>query len=252
MIVIVIVMGERLESLSSMIQDVEEGEISDDTASVEEITEEDFVKPPETAKVLVVSNQNQDSEDPKPRVWTMRDLYKYQNKYQTPSNYASGLYHLAWSQAVQNKPLDEILEFNNTTSTTTTENSTFKRSGSSMSMNDDNYNNNNKKKKSDCGASAAKEVSGKVVIDVSGDEADDDKTEVEDIKKEEGELEEGEIDLDSEPDVREAEEEVGSKNNDLDHAPNISNVNVKENALEKRVKLIRDGLEAVIVNDEGK
>ncbi|KAM7464781.1 hypothetical protein LguiA_032902 [Lonicera macranthoides] len=244
-------MGERLESLSSMIQDVEEGEISDDTASVEEITEEDFVKPPEAAtKVLVVSNQN--SEDPKPRVWTMRDLYKYQNKYQTPSNYASGLYHLAWSQAVQNKPLDEILEFNNTTTTTTppptTPTTDFKRSGSSVSINDDNYNNNNKKKKkSDCGASASKDVSGKVVIDVSGDEADDDKMEVEDVKEEEGELEEGEIDLDSEPDVREAEEEVGSKNNDLDHAPNISNV-----ALEKRVKLIRDGLEAVIVNDEGK
>lgn len=91
--------------------DVEEGEISD-SASVEEISEDAFNKqqdPPTsttvtttaTTKVVNSNNQNQNSST---RVWTMRDVYKYP----ISRDYARGLYNLAWAQAVQNKPLNEL------------------------------------------------------------------------------------------------------------------------------------------------
>ncbi|XP_016492579.1 RNA polymerase II C-terminal domain phosphatase-like 3 [Nicotiana tabacum] len=91
--------------------DVEEGEISD-SASVEEISEDAFNKqqdPPTsttvtttaTTKVVNSNNQNQNSST---RVWTMKDIYKYP----ISRDYARGLYNLAWAQAVQNKPLNEL------------------------------------------------------------------------------------------------------------------------------------------------
>uniref|UniRef100_A0A5B7BA20 protein-serine/threonine phosphatase n=1 Tax=Davidia involucrata TaxID=16924 RepID=A0A5B7BA20_DAVIN len=206
------------------IEDVEEGEISD-SASVEEISEEDFNK--QEAKV---SNSNSNSNS-KPRVWTMQDLYKYSRS----PNYASGLYNFAWAQAVQNKPLDEVLvmEFK------PNENSNLKRSSSSSSINGREDNKNNTTSSN----SSFKEVGNKVIIDVSGDETDDAK--MEDVaggsEKEEGELEEGEIDLDSEVVV-----ERVSNDNELD-------VNkAKEKELEKLVNSIREELESVTVYDAEK
>ncbi|KAJ8531118.1 hypothetical protein K7X08_025849 [Anisodus acutangulus] len=85
------------------VQDVEEGEISD-SASVEEISEDAFKRQDPPTKVVssnLTNNQNQNSAS---RVWTMRDVYKYP----ISRDYARGLYNLAWAQAVQNKPLDEL------------------------------------------------------------------------------------------------------------------------------------------------
>ncbi|KAK6773845.1 hypothetical protein RDI58_029084 [Solanum bulbocastanum] len=136
------------------VEDVEEGEISD-SASVEEISEDAFNRQdPPTTKIKIASNenlnQNQNSTTTT-RVWTMRDVYKYP----ISRDYARGLYNLAWAQAVQNKPLDELFV-----------------------MTSDNSN--------QC-ANANADVESKVIIDVD----------VDDDAKEEGELEEGEIDLDA-------------------------------------------------------
>ncbi|KAL3322392.1 hypothetical protein AABB24_039823 [Solanum stoloniferum] len=136
------------------VEDVEEGEISD-SASVEEISEDAFNRqdPPNT-KIKIASNENQNQNQNSTtttRVWTMRDVYKYP----ISRDYARGLYNLAWAQAVQNKPLDELFV-----------------------MTSDNSN--------QC-ANANANVESKVIIDVD----------VDDDAKEEGELEEGEIDLDA-------------------------------------------------------
>ncbi|KAH0709471.1 hypothetical protein KY284_010898 [Solanum tuberosum] len=135
------------------VEDVEEGEISD-SASVEEISEDAFNRqdPPTTTKIKIASNENQNQNSTTTtRVWTMRDAYKYP----ISRDYARGLYNLAWAQAVQNKPLDELFV-----------------------MTSDNSN--------QC-ANANANVESKVIIDVD----------VDDDAKEEGELEEGEIDLDA-------------------------------------------------------
>ncbi|KAK4726949.1 hypothetical protein R3W88_031866 [Solanum pinnatisectum] len=134
------------------VEDVEEGEISD-SASVEEISEDAFNRQdPPTTKIKIASNENQNQNSTTTtRVWTMRDVYKYP----TSRDYARGLYNLAWAQAVQNKPLDELFV-----------------------MTSDNSN--------QC-ANANADVESKVIIDVD----------VDDDAKEEGELEEGEIDLDA-------------------------------------------------------
>lgn len=203
------------------IQDVEEGEISD-SGSVEEISEKDFTN------VEEATNKVSTNSDPKPRVWTMQDLYKYQNKYQNKyqmsGGYASGLYNLAWAQAVQNKPLDEylVMEFKNS------ENSNLKCLASSNSVDDNNKN-------SDGGSLTDNntEVGSKVVIEVDDEEAE----------KEDGELEEGEIDLDSE-----VPGEAGLNNNVL--CANKSDIDVNWSVeTEERLNLIRQELETLTVND---
>ena len=84
-------------------------------------------------------------------------------------------------------------------------------------------------------SSSAKEVA-KVIIDDSGDEMD---VKMDDVsEKEEGELEEGEIDLDSEPDVK---DEGGV----LD--VNEPEIDLKERELVERVKSIQEDLESVTV-----
>ncbi|XP_028802078.1 RNA polymerase II C-terminal domain phosphatase-like 3 [Neltuma alba] len=140
------------------VEDVEEGEISD-TASVEEITEEDF-----NNQDLNLTKRKRDA-----RVWAVRDLY---TKY--PSicrGYASGLYNLAWAQAVQNKPLNEIFV---------------------MDL-DSNQNSN----RSSSPSLHAKENSCTKEKEVVNNLTDG-RVEVVDVDKEDGELEEGEIDIDAE------------------------------------------------------
>lgn len=142
------------DEMGKGVEDVEEGEISD-AASVEEISEEDFNK----QDVVVKENNNNKPKSGDARVWAVHDLY---SKY--PSicrGYASGLYNLAWAQAVQNKPLNDIFV---------------------MELDSDaNANGNNNR--SSCGSVNSKEV---VVVDVD---------------KEDGELEEGEIDADADPET---------------------------------------------------
>lgn len=205
-------------SIMMMIEDVEEGEISE-SGSVEEISGKDFGKVGEEEAISTSNNNNSDSNDnsnktkvvasstttsntnsdPKQqqqqqhsRVWTMQDLYKYhQNNnytttknYQMSSGYASGLYNLAWAQAVQNKPLDEylLMEFKNTSNSKSTSNAI-------ANVLPDNNN------KSIDKSNTEEEEGGKEVVEV----VDDGDTQMQEAATEEdGELEEGEIDLDSE------------------------------------------------------
>ncbi|PQP94627.1 RNA polymerase II C-terminal domain phosphatase-like 3 [Prunus yedoensis var. nudiflora] len=120
---------------AKVVEDVEEGEISDST-SVEEISEEDFVKQEkQEAKVPPMESK---------------------------------------SNGRTNKPLNELFAMD------VDSEEKLKRSSSSLSVNSSSREDR----------SNAKEVDKVVIVD-SGDEMD--------VEKEEGELEEGEIDLDSEP-----------------------------------------------------
>ncbi|GAV71470.1 BRCT domain-containing protein/NIF domain-containing protein [Cephalotus follicularis] len=175
--------------VETKVEDVEEGEISD-TASVEEISEEDFIKEQDKVEIKVVK-------DSKPKgVWTVQDLYKFGP---ISGRFASSLCNLAWAQAVQNKPLNDIF--------VAEQDDNSKRSSPSSSVASVNS-------KEDKGKevvvvdnhSKDKIYNNKVCIDVSGDDM------------EEGELEEGEIDLD---------------------------VDSSEVDLEKRVCVIRQALESV-------
>lgn len=143
-------MGKEVEDV-----DVEEGEISDGTASVEEISAEDFNK----QDAVKVNNNNNNNKTDEARVKAVHDLYsRYPNICR---GYASGLYNLAWAQAVQNKPLNDIFV---------------------MDVDSDaNGNGISKNRMSSGGSVDSKEV---VVVDV-----------------EDGELEEGEIDADADVDV---------------------------------------------------
>ncbi|KAF5746384.1 putative RNA polymerase II C-terminal domain phosphatase-like 3 [Tripterygium wilfordii] len=179
----------------------EEGEVSE-SADVEEISALDFIKQ-ENRKVEESKSSKGDS-----RVWTMQDLYKYR----VCGGYVnSGLYNLAWAQAVQNKPLNKVF-----VEAEPDENSS-KPCSSGASVN-------------------GKEVD-KVVIDKSGDEMD--------AEKEEGELEEGEIDLDSEP-VTEAANVNGEECTDIDALDSDALI-IGESG--KGVNLIREALESINVMD---
>ncbi|CAN4115661.1 unnamed protein product [Withania somnifera] len=175
------------------VPDAEEGEISD-SASVEEISEDAFNRHDPPTKIVSSSlsnNQNQNQNQNSTRVWTMRDLYKYP----ISRDYARGLYNLAWAQAVQNKPLDELFIM-------TTDQSNSKQSANVESSAD----------------------TEKVIIDVDDD------------AKEEGELEEGEIDLDAEVVVN-----GGTNNEDFN--------SVKTS---KEASLIREQLQSVTLGETEK
>ncbi|KZV47455.1 RNA polymerase II C-terminal domain phosphatase-like 3 [Dorcoceras hygrometricum] len=200
------------------VHDVEEGEISD-SASVEEITKDDFnakqgssspshLKSTDNPKKTnaISDNRSQNSGGGTRSGnsgWTMRDVYKYQI---APRSYNSGLYNLAWAQAVNNKPLDEVFVM---------------MDGASTNTNND--------AKSDTLSSA-----NKVAIDVEDDG-----------EKEEGELEEGEIDLDSESvfedEVSEMELEEEVKADGRDHFER-----------KKQIDLIKKELKSLIFTDADK
>ncbi|KAG6651404.1 RNA polymerase II C-terminal domain phosphatase-like 3 isoform X2 [Carya illinoinensis] len=194
------------------IEDVEEGEISDG-ASVEEITEENLKKQENATATTTVSSKPKAGA----RVWTMQDLYKYQ----VSRGYGSSLYNLAWAQAVQNKPLNEIFVME----AEVEQDEKSKRSSAPPNSN-------------------AKEVDEVVLDNDSKDEMD---AKVVDVGKEEGELEEGEIDLDSEP----IEKEVESEEVKEDAVLSSESVNVEssEIVLEKRVTWIRETLESATVTE---
>lgn len=180
--------------------DVEEGEISD-SASVEEISAEVFsAKSDSIDSNQQNQNQNQPNQNQnQQQVWTMEDLMKYQKKYQMSRNYAPGLYNFAWAQAVQNKPLDDYLTTMNTNNTS---------SKPISNVDEDN----------------------KIVLEVS-DDGDSD--------KEEGELEEGEIDMDI--DLVNGNKQQGGKEGEKD-----------SNNVDKLSNVIRIGLEGITVIDAKK
>ncbi|XP_010549545.1 PREDICTED: RNA polymerase II C-terminal domain phosphatase-like 3 [Tarenaya hassleriana] len=201
-------MGKDDESV--VMADVEEGEISD-AASVEEISEDDFVRQqgrtsssPAAIAAAGGGGNNigaRGSNGSNPRVWTMRDLL---TKYPGYRGYAaSGLYNFAWAQAVQNKSLNEAMGM---------EIGSENEKGSSQS----------RIKEGD-----------KIAIDDS-----------EDNEREEGELEEGEIDLDSVP-IDDKLGVVGIQTKPVSGAvANVVQTDTKEKDLENRVKLIRAVLES--------
>ncbi|KAM1191340.1 hypothetical protein PS2_011646 [Malus domestica] len=217
------VMGKDDES-AKVVEDVEEGEISDST-SVEEISEEDFVKQEKQQEVKVVvplppppKDQSKSNGGDDARVWTMRDIYNYPGF----RGYRSGLVNLAWAQAVQNKPLNQLLQVNDP-------DEKLKRSSSSPSLISSERSN-------------AKEVDGVVIVD-SGDEMD--------AEKEEGELEEGEIDLDSEPADGENTAAAEEARDGVLVCDDMD-VDNSETGLKKRVSSIREALESVTVNEAEK
>lgn len=245
--------------------DVEEGEISDSASSVEEISAEAFSKkdrspaaatdsdpsaappPPPPSKDISVNpansnnssnnyhnsiNNHNANQNQRPRVWTMRDLYKYQ----LSRNYSAGLYNLAWASAVQNRPLDEILvmEFPKASSDNNASNSDLKREGLDNGSSNHHHHlllaNKNSSSIADSkdGVSAAS-PSEKHVIHVD--------------EKEEGELEEGEIDMDS---------EMGETDGDVSKGNLSGAVNDKEAVLEKQVDLLSKGFESVTADEAEK
>ncbi|XP_077227336.1 C-terminal domain phosphatase-like 3 [Tasmannia lanceolata] len=189
----------RMANNGSLIEDIEEGEISDDSASsVVEISECDFKKDDRVSR----------SKGGNSRVWV-----------QFP-HYTPDLYNLAWAQAVQNKPLSDILVRRDFGSE--------ERSNSSKSVL---VNSRDDSKK----GLNVKEIC-PVLIDDSGDELDDKVEGVGVVEK--GELEEGEIDLDDEL-VETSKEEVITVQDDL--PPIKSN----EEEFEKRVNSITEVLKTV-------
>ncbi|KAE8023769.1 hypothetical protein FH972_009433 [Carpinus fangiana] len=199
------------------VEDVEEGEISD-TASVEEISEEDFKKQESTTMTTTTTTTtttpNNVSSKPKagPLVWTMQDLYKYQ----VSRGYASSLYNLAWAQAVQNKPLNEF-----------------------FAVEKEEVGPEEKSKRSSASPNANPKVVDEVVID-------DDSGEEMDVEKEEGELEEGEIDLDSEP-VEKVAQAEGVIDEMVLSNEGVSVESSEIDSKEDRVNSIREALKSVTV-----
>lgn len=192
-------MGKSGDGEELKVGDVEEGEISD-TPSVEEISEDDFKK--QEVKVA------KESKPKDPKIWAMKDVYKYQ----MGGRYVSGLYNLAWAQAVQNKPLNELF-----VEVEPDENS--KRSSPSSSAASVNSKEEDRMRTE------------RIVIDVSGDEMDE---------KEEGELEEGEIDLDT-------AEGVGTGLNSDEMNVDGSEVESKSKSFEKSVSSITEAMKNLTI-----
>ena len=185
----------RIES-ERVVEDVEEGEISD-SASVEEISEADFNRQEQEQEDSASGDSQSQRPKPESRVWTMRDLYNY-------PRFRTGLYNLAWAQAVQNKPLNDIFV---------------------MDVDPD-----------DNARPPANAAAG-TVIDVSGDEAE----------KEEGELEEGEIDLEAGG----GGEEEGASSCDAGNAGGLE-IDSRNEGADPRVNSIRETLGSVNVIDADK
>ncbi|GAB4839713.1 hypothetical protein Ancab_020423 [Ancistrocladus abbreviatus] len=218
-------MMDGVDDENAKIEGVEEGEISDPD-SIKDVSNDDckFSKQSKptrssspsspttitmvtstcTATTAAVSSTNTD------RYW-MRDLYKYSY----PRGYAaSGLYNLAWAQAVQNKPLNEVLvelKPDENLIRSHGHDGEEKNTAISLTGKDD--------------TTAIDDTSMSVVVD---------------SEKEEGELEEGEIDLDSEPleveDKESASGGLGSAAFDIE---------MEDGELEKRVDSIRGFMENV-------
>lgn len=202
------------------IEDVEEGEISD-TASVEEISEEDFNKLDSSAppKVVVPSKDSN-----RERVWTMSELYK--NYPSMRHGYASGLYNLAWAQAVQNKPLNDIFVMEADLDEKS------KRSSSTTVGN-----------AKDDGSNTTKEED-RVLIDDSGDEMNCDNANGE---KEEGELEEGEIDMDTEF-VEEVADSKAMLSDSREMDIHGQEFDLENKELDELLKLIQKTLDGVTID----
>lgn len=196
------IISSSIQETGSGIEDIEEGEISDDSQSVEEISAEDFKQDNSSSSSSKTAAASTSSSS---MVW-MGDLLKYRGS----SNYGSGLYNFAWAQAVQNKPLSEGL--------VSREDIEQQQQQQLQQQQQQLLLNSKREKAGGAEISKTKVLSPlpslpkeeRVVCNV---DSSDDETGVED--KEEGELEEGEIDFDSDPNP-----EAEAPNKEFDHQIN--------------------------------
>ncbi|XP_021723008.1 RNA polymerase II C-terminal domain phosphatase-like 3 [Chenopodium quinoa] len=212
----------------------EDGEISEaDSNAIVEISK-DEIKPwkqQSMSKTTTASsdstsnnknNNNNNNNNTNNRYW-MNNLYKYY-----PRGYgASGLHNLAWAQAVQNKPLNEAL------------------------VELDDKNSSNKVSDDTSAAADAGKEEQQQQLDSSGNNG---VAEMVDSEKEEGELEEGEIDFDS-------DDETDSNHNKLTNNANkkvedefsrLGGLEMEDEELENQVSSIRKVLQNVTVAEANK
>lgn len=206
---------------SILIEDVEEGEISD-TASIEEISEDDFKK--QDVRILKEQEVRVLKESSKPQVepsrgWESQEVF---DAYKRDTyEFRRGLYNFAWAQAVQNRPLNNPIVF-------------------AVEVEPDVGSNRSSSSSSSSGANESKEDTNVI----SDDKMD---VKMEDVVKE---LEEGEIDLDSEEPTEKLavgggeegvlNDSVIVKEEGLNHSPSV-----KEGPLDDSVGVRED----VILND---
>ncbi|KAF5194342.1 Rna polymerase ii c-terminal domain phosphatase-like [Thalictrum thalictroides] len=218
---------------SIVVEDVEEGEISDESQSVEEISEEDFIK--QDSKKEKEKENSASSSSTNSRVW-MSDLYKYSSNYG-----CSGLHNFAWAQAVQNKPFNETLvrEFENARENNEQLN---KGSNNSLMMTSSMMVTKEKEKEVVCNV---------IINDDDSEEIDSNKVEEEQEEEEDGELEEGEIELDSVM-TENCNDNIDNSESDslhqIDEFERISN----DEEFEKNIILILESLDTVTVSDAEK
>lgn len=198
----------------------EEGEISD-PESIVEIGKDEYKRSKQQNQTSKTSSKTSDSSNSN-RYW-MKDLYKY--SYPRGYGSASGLYNLAWAQAVQNKPLNDVLV--------------------ELKDKDGDEKSNSTNKAATAAATAATSEDSAAAAANANQQLLNEVVEVE-IEREEGELEEGEIDLDS--------EEPTSNNNDQEeeYIDSGSGFEMEDGELEKQVSSIRKVLDNVTVSEAHK
>ncbi|XP_057529184.1 RNA polymerase II C-terminal domain phosphatase-like 3 [Amaranthus tricolor] len=213
----------------------EEGEISEENESKlwkQQSINKTATAVTETTTVTSDSSNNKDNNH-KNSYW-MRDLYKY--SYPRGYGAASGLYNLAWAQAVQNKPLNEVLvelkkddidekknKNNNTNSSSDVDNTT------------------------DVKEQQQQQDEQPMLVNSNGVASSNEVAEVVDSEKEEGELEEGEIDFDSDTD---------NNNNQFNNGNKVevgfSGFEMDDEELENQVSSIRKVLHNVSIAEANK
>ncbi|XP_047330616.1 RNA polymerase II C-terminal domain phosphatase-like 3 [Impatiens glandulifera] len=165
------------------------------STAVEEISGGEFESQTAAAKAASKSSGNSNSNNP--NIQQSR-VWAMRDLYKCQT----GLYNFAWAQGVHNKPLDEVIP--------------EVKSAEELKSNLTSLN------------SHVNDVNGRVVIDLESDEFDGNESE-----KEEGELEEGEIDLESDVLDRFKEDELDTV--------------MKDNELDKQTKSIIEQLKAVTI-----
>lgn len=186
----------------------EDGEIPESDAIVE-MKHQSKTTTTTTTTITSDSSNKKDNNS-----YWMRDLYKY-SSYRGYGA-ASGLYNLAWAQAVQNKPLNEVLvELDD------------KKNNKNASTDDTSVNKEQGEVQQHC-------VESKEVFEVV------------DSEKEEGELEEGEIDFDSD-DTGNNHNSNGNKVQD-----DFGGLEMDDGELENQVSSIRKVLHNVTVAEAHK
>ncbi|KAL2903722.1 RNA polymerase II C-terminal domain phosphatase-like 3 [Bienertia sinuspersici] len=189
----------------------EEGEIPDPDAIVE-ISKEEF-KPSKQHQQQQQSTSKTTTS--KPEFW-MGGMFGYGG--------ASGLYNIAWAQAVQNKPLNDVF--------------VKLKKGEADDKNNNANNNSTSNKATD--DTAAKEQDGQQQQQrQSVNNATNEVAKMVDTEKEEGELEEGEIDLDSE------DSDNNNNNNGNKVEDDFSGMEREDIELENQVSSIRKVLHNV-------